>query len=219
MKTGIITGSSRGIGLATLELLVANADVNLIGTSTSGKSSISQPNVNFYALDLSNSESIQGFAATIGNQKIDFLINNAGILIEKWDEAVINLDQLKQTFGVNLFGTIELTERLLPNFNKDAHIVNITSEWGSFSEKNFDEYQPHYKMSKSALNMYTKLLSKRLEKQQIIVSSLDPGWTQTDMGGPDATQTPIDVAQDIKKLLNTKPKSGQFWHQGNIREW
>ncbi|PHN99514.1 SDR family oxidoreductase, partial [Rhodobacteraceae bacterium 4F10] len=124
-----------------------------------------------------------------------------------------------QTFNVNLFGTIEITEKLIPNFKKDGQIVNITSDWGSFSEKNFDEFQPHYKMSKVALNMYTKLLAKRLEKQQIIVSALDPGWTQTDMGGNEASRKPNDVATDVRNLITNNSKSGYFWHQGNIREW
>jgi len=155
----------------------------------------------------------------IGNVKIDFLINNAGILIEKWDVLDINMQQLKKTFNVNVFGTIELTEKLLPRLNSKAHIINITSDWGSFSELNFDAFQPHYKMSKASLNMYTKLLAKRLEEKHIKVSSLDLGWTQTDMGGKGAPRLPKDVANDILNLLNKDVKSGQFWHQGKVREW
>ncbi|MEL0454759.1 SDR family NAD(P)-dependent oxidoreductase [Flavobacteriaceae bacterium SZ-1-7] len=218
MKTGIITGCSRGIGLATVDLLT-NDNIKIIGTSTSGNCSISKPNFECYRLNLSESESIANFIKDIRNIKIDFLVNNAGILLENWNESAINLDHLKQTFNVNLFGTIELTEKLISNFNDNGQIINITSDWGSFSEKNFDEFQPHYKMSKSALNMYTKLLAKRLEKQNIIVSSFDPGWTQTDMGGSDASRKPTDVAKDIRNLLISNPESGHFWHRGKIREW
>ena len=53
----------------------------------------------------------------------------------------------------------------------------------------------------------------------MIVSSFDPGWTQTDMGGNDAARKPTEVANDIKNLLNRVPESGNFWHQGKIREW
>ncbi|CAL2095391.1 conserved hypothetical protein [Tenacibaculum sp. 190524A02b] len=218
MKTGIITGCSRGIGFATAKLLTEDNNIELIGTSTSGKHSISKYNFTCYQLNLSDNESIHNFV-TNNNLKIDFLINNAAILLEDWEESKINMTQLKQTFNVNLFGTIELTEKLLPNFNTNSHIINITSDWGSFSEPNFDEFQPHYKMSKAALNMYTKLLAKRLETQNITVSSLDPGWTQTDMGGNEASRKPKDVANDIKNLLNTTPNSGHFWHQGKIRAW
>ena len=218
MKTGIITGCSRGIGFATVDLLTDN-NIKVIGTSTSGSCSISKPNFECYSLNLAESKSIEKFINIIGNRKIDFLINNAGVLLEKWNESAINLEYLRQTFDVNLFGTIELTEKLIRNFNKNGQIINITSDWGSFSEMNFDKFQPHYKMSKSALNMYTKLLAKRLEKQNVIVSSLDPGWTQTDMGGSDATRKPKEVANDIMNLLNKSPESGNFWHQGKIRKW
>ena len=219
MKTGIITGCSRGIGFATADLLTNNNKIKIIGTSTSGKCSISKFNFECFKLNLSENKSVNNFINNIGNTKIDFLINNAGILIEKWNDSEINLEHLRQTFNVNLFGTIELTEKLISNFNPNGQIINVTSDWGSFSEKNFDEFQPHYKMSKTALNMYTKLLAKRLKKQNIIVSSFDPGWTQTDMGGNEASRNPLEVAYDFEKLLNTLPESGKFWHQGKIRKW
>jgi len=219
MKIGIITGCSRGIGLAAAKLLIDNPNFKIIGTSTSGNCPISRSNFKCLQLNLSDSKSISDFVEEIDNLSIDFLINNAGILLEKWNESAINMEQLRQTFDVNLFGTIELTEKLLPNINEKGKIINVTSDWGSFSEQCFDEFQPHYKMSKSGLNMYTKLLAKRLENKKIIVSSLDPGWTQTDMGGKEANRKPNDVANDILNLINSAVKTGQFWHKGKIREW
>ncbi len=218
MKYGIVTGSSRGIGLATIETLISK-NFKIIGSSTSGNHTFTHPNFQCIKLDLSSRNSIANFVEQIGNIQIDFLINNAGILLEKWDVSAINLKQLKQTFDINVFGTIELTEKLLPKLNTNAHIINITSDWGSFSESNFDEFQPHYKMSKATLNMYTKLLAKRLENKSITVSSLDPGWTQTDMGGQEATRTPQEAASDIFTLLNGNVKSGQFWSNGKVRSW
>lgn len=73
-------------------------------------------------------------------------------------------------------------------------------------------------MSKAALNMYTKLLAKRFE-HRLIVSAFDPGWTQTDMGGHEASRTPAEVAMDMEQLVERVPESGHFWHRGNIREW
>ncbi len=219
MKRGIVTGSSRGIGLAMVELLTKQSSFKVIGSSTSGNNPLDNSNFKCLQLDLSNSDSLDEFVETIGNVKLDFLINNAGVLLEKWDASEINMEQLKKTFDINVFGTIELTEKLLPLFAPNAHIINITSDWGSFSEPNFDAFQPHYKMSKASLNMYTKLLAKRLESQNITVSSLDPGWTQTDMGGKVAPRLPKDVAVDILNLLNSDVESGKFWHQGKVRQW
>lgn len=219
MNYGIITGSSRGIGLATVKLLTENPKIKVIGSSTSGNHTLNQSNFQCLKLDLSDNASITEFVGNLKDIRLDFIVNNAGILIEKWDASSINIDQLKQTFNINVFGTIELTEKLLPRLNPKAHIINITSDWGSFSEQNFDAFQPHYKMSKAALNMYTKLLAKRLEDRRITVSSLDPGWTQTDMGGKVAPRLPQVVAEDILNLLNNAVETGQFWHQGKVRAW
>jgi NAD(P)-dependent dehydrogenase (short-subunit alcohol dehydrogenase family) len=83
--------------------------------------------------------------------RFDGLINNAAVLLEDWNDPVIDMKQLRQTFEVNVFGTIALTEQLLPLMNPGAHIINIGSGWGSFSEKGFDASVPHYKMSKSCI--------------------------------------------------------------------
>ncbi len=219
MKHGVVTGSSRGIGLATVELLTKQSGFKVIGSSTSGNNPLDNSNFKCFKLNLANSDSITEFVEDLEDVKLDFIVNNAGILLEKWDASAINMKELKQTFDTNVFGTIEMTEMLIPRLNSKAHIINITSDWGSFSEQNFDAFQPHYKMSKAALNMYTKLLSKRLEEKHIKVSSLDPGWTQTDMGGKVAPRLPKDVAADILNLLNDDVESGQFWHQGNVRAW
>lgn len=219
MKHGIVTGSSRGIGLATVELLVNQSNFKVVGSSTTGNNPLDDANFKCLKLDLSNGDSITKFVSNLEDVKLDFIVNNAGILLEKWDASAINMKQLKQTFVTNVFGTIELTEKLLPRLNAKAHIITITSDWGSFSELNFDEFQPHYKMSKAALNMYTKLLAKRLENRDITVSSLDPGWTQTDMGGKVAPRLPENVATDILNLLKKDVESGQFWHQGKVRGW
>lgn len=219
MRYGIITGSSRGIGLATAELFCNQSGIKVIGSSTTGKSPLDDTNFKCLKLDLADSNSIAEFVENLENIKLDFIINNAGILLEKWDVSAINMKQLRQTFDTNVFGTVELTERLLPRLNAKAHIIHITSDWGSFSELNFDEFQPHYKMSKAALNMYTKLLAKRLENQNITVSSLDPGWTMTDMGGKVAPRLPNEVAVDILNVLNADVESGKFWHRGKHRKW
>lgn len=219
MKYGIVTGSSRGIGLATVEILCNQSDFKVIGSSTTGNNPLDNANFKCLKLDLVNSDSITKFVENLKDVELDFIVNNAGILLEKWDASAINMKQLKQTFAINVFGTIELTEKLLPKLNAKAHIINITSDWGSFSELNFDEFQPHYKMSKATLNMYSKLLAKRLENHDITVSSLDPGWTQTDMGGKVAPRLPKDVAADILSLLNNEVETGKIWHQGKVRQW
>ncbi|WP_115711234.1 SDR family NAD(P)-dependent oxidoreductase [Legionella sainthelensi] len=212
-KTLVITGISRGIGLETARIFLANG-WHVIGTSTHGTTPLKNKNLKNYSLDLKNSQQINHFAEKI--PKIDVLINNAAVLLEDWSQEKVNMDQLKETFAVNVFGTIELTEKCIPKLNTDAQIINISSGWGTFSS-NDSAYQPHYKMSKSCLNMYTVLLTKRLPKN--IISSFDPGWVRTDMGKNNAPKSPSEAAQEIYNLVHKKKESGYFWHAGTIRDW
>jgi len=219
MKRVIITGSSRGIGLALTKELLNDRGFEIIGASTSGINSIESENLKTIPLNLGINNSIEKFVKTLQNTTIDYLINNAGILLEEWDKPEIDFYHLEETFRVNLFGTIRLTEGLIPQINPNGHIINISSQWGTFSEYDFNEYHPHYKMSKAALNMYTKLLSKRLEKSGVTVSAFDPGWVKTDMGGPEADRSPEEVAKELAGLLKRKIESGKLWNNGEICNW
>ncbi|MCE0724726.1 MULTISPECIES: SDR family NAD(P)-dependent oxidoreductase [Legionella] len=213
MNTLVITGISRGIGLETAKIFLKN-DWLVIGTSTTGRTVLNHPNLKIHPLNLTDSEQINQFARQL--PKIDALINNAAVLLEDWQEEKISMSQLRETFNVNVFGTIELTEQCISKLNPNAQIINISSGWGAFSS-NDSASVPHYKMSKSCLNMYTLLLAKRLPK--IIVSSFDPGWVKTDMGTNNAPKLPSKTAHELYELINKQKESGYFWHEGTIRNW
>ncbi len=215
MKTIIVTGCSRGIGEAIAAHLAA-AGHQVIGTSTDGKATLKY--VKVFPLDLSNPISIKKFHQSVSNQRIDVLINCAAILLEKWNNPQINMDQLKQTFDVNVFGLIELTEKLIPQINKGGHIINFSSGWGAICNNNVDEFAPHYKLSKAAVNMYTLLLARRLEGS-ITVSAIDPGWVRTDMGGKNASRKPEEVVPEILRLIEKDVPSGRFWKNNRERSW
>lgn len=217
-KVGLITGASRGLGLATARLLAETGNYQVLGTSTNGAHSCEHAQFTGWALNLANPESIASFISDMQGKELDFLVNNAGILLEEWDSTEIIPELLRHTFEVNLFGTVTLTEGLLPLFKPGAHIINISSDWGSFGGSP-SPFQPHYKMSKAALNMYTKVLAERLVDRNITVSSLDPGWMQTEMGGAQAPRNPGEVAVEILGLIESDVTTGQFWYRGKVREW
>lgn len=219
MKHAIITGSSRGIGLDLSKVLIHLKDFKIIESSTSGKHPHKANNFECYPLDLNDANSIKEFVGNVQHLKIDYLFNNAGILLDSSVNPGIDFQKLDQTFSVNLFGTIQLTELLLPHLNKNAHIINISSGWGSFSERNFDAFKPHYKMSKAALNMHSKLLSERLKSTGIKVSAFDPGWVKTDMGGANADRTSEEVADELADLMDCNIETGKFWYNGKNRRW
>ncbi|HAS41060.1 MAG TPA: SDR family oxidoreductase [Microscillaceae bacterium] len=218
MKNIIVTGVSRGIGLAVAQTFLAKG-YKVFGTSTSGNSPLTDANFECIPLKLNDSASIKAFYKTIQNHSIDGIINNAAILLENWSQTAVDMDQLRQTFEVNVFGTIDLTESLLPLLNNGGRIISLSSGWGTFSESSFDATVPHYKMSKTVLNMYTKLLAKRLESRSIVVSAVNPGWVRTDMGGGGAPVQPQEVGQRIVDLFENNTQSGHLWYNGKISEW
>ena len=80
---------------------------------------------------------------------------------------------------------------------------------------------PAYSMSKSALNMYTQMLSADVCDRGIMVDSFHPGWVKSDMGGPNATVEPQEAA-NTALFLATRPhgdKTGLFWHGRSTIDW
>lgn len=220
MKIVVITGVSRGIGRATAERFLKNGDF-VIGTSTSGESSIEHKNLTVLQLDLANLESIETCAKSIEamGKKIDILINNAGIWSGKDDVSAIDIDDLRKVLEVNLIGTVDLTERVIPFMRQGGHVVSVSSRAGSFTYvQKGNARHVDYNISKVALNMAMLMLGIRL-KGKITVSSVHPGWVKTDMGGSDADLTPEESAEDIFTLANSQVETGQFWFKGEKFPW
>ncbi len=218
MKIVFITGVSRGIGKAVAQRFL-NAGDYVIGTSTSGTADWSHENLTLIQLDLSKPESISTCveATKALGKKIDVLVNNAGIWSGKEGDPIIYIDLLRKTLEVNLIGTLDLTEQLIPLINAGGHIINVSSSAGSLTSV-YDAEYPDYKIAKAALNMATRTLAIRF-KDTITVSSIHPGWVKTDMGGSDADREPEEAAEDIFKLANSHVETGQFWFKGEKFPW
>ncbi len=222
MKTVLITGVSRGIGKALAEKYLGEGWF-VIGTSVSGDADFSDKNLKIFQLDLSSPASIKKCAGEIigFGKRIDILHNNAGALFDE-DETKVVIEKLRKTLEVNLIGTIDFTEQILTLVNDGGHIVNTSSSAGSLNEAGFEShffgYYPAYKISKAAINMYTRTLANRLG-EKIVVSSIHPGWVKTNMGGEEADLTPEEAANDIYGFATTNKDTGQFWFKGKRFPW
>ena len=118
----------------------------------------------------------------------------------------------QKTFDVNVTGTTFFTEQMLQHLNVGGKIINISSKMGSIDvcEKN-DSVA--YRMSKAALNMYTKILSNRLEGKQF-VASVHPGWVRTNISKSNINGrlSPEESAQKIFEFISSDFKTGTFWN-------
>lgn len=223
MQTVLITGVSKGIGKALAQKFLAEGYF-VIGTSLDGTLDYTHSNLVVYQLDLSAHESISQCVDVVGKveKNIDILINNAGCLFDE-DETTVVVEKLRKTLEVNLIGTVNLTEQILPLLHKkEGHVVFMSSTAGSLADtghiSHYPGHYPSYKISKAALNMYMRTLSVRL-KDKLTVSSVHPGWVQTDMGGPEADLTPEQAAESVFILATSRPETGQFWFNGEKLPW
>ncbi len=225
MKTIVITGASRGIGLAAAKKFLKNG-WRVIGTSTKGDIPIDSKNLTAVQLDLFAPESIAEATEKILkiSPNIDVIVNSAGIILDAHD-CVVDMGKIRKTLEVNLIGAINFTENLIPFIQSNGHIINIDSAYGALSSPIDDETSTAYRISKAGLNMYTRTLAYRLKNKDIVVSSVDPGWVKTDMGNAGATETegpdrePEEVADDICNIVSDVKESGCFWRFGEKRDW
>lgn len=211
-KIVLITGASKGIGKALTEKLLKN-DFSVIGTSRNGKIDIKHNDFYPLKLDLSKPESIENAHKKIFNKfnKIDILINNAGIGPDL-DTDFPEIKSFHQTFNVNVNGTVFFTEPLIELITQNGIILNVSSKMGSLDIcKETDSVA--YRMSKSALNMYTKILTNRLSKKAR-VASIHPGWVKTTIAVDNIKNgrlTTEESSENIFKFLKKDFKNGIFW--------
>ncbi|OGM95879.1 MAG: hypothetical protein A2816_00100 [Candidatus Yanofskybacteria bacterium RIFCSPHIGHO2_01_FULL_39_44] len=223
METVLITGAGKGIGEALADKFLSEGWFVL--GAYHGAEPAPRKNLLYFPLDLSSPKSIAECTQAIKEtgKTISVVINNAGVLLDE-EETKVVIEKLRQTLEVNLIGTIAFTERLISLISSGGHIINISSTAGSLglainSISHFPNHYPAYKISKTALNMYTRTLATRLKDQNVTVSSVHPGWVRTEMGGPEADISSEEAAKYIYEFATTSPETGEFWFKGEKLQW
>ena len=203
-RTALITGTNRGIGLGlTRKFLQQGLKVYATARHPDGARALWELEHDFksqltvLSLDVSDQDSVGKLAASFDAPHLDILVNNAGIASE-WDRplAELQLDAVEKILRVNALAPIAVTKALLGKLRAAPApvVANISSLMGSIGD-NSSGGAYGYRMSKAALNMFTKSLAK--EDQKLTAVALHPGWVKTDMGGP---QAPIQVEESTEGL-------------------
>jgi NAD(P)-dependent dehydrogenase (short-subunit alcohol dehydrogenase family) len=238
-KIALITGANKGIGLEITRQLGRAGMTVLLGARNSklGEESAATLlsegiDVRTIELDLSRQETIATAAEWISSQygQLDVLVNNAGI-IDATDgpPSSANLDAVRRVFEVNFFGTLSVTQAMLPLLRKAeaARIVNLSSGLGSITWNGDPEWEfaavklVGYNSSKAALNMLTVQLAFELRDTAIKVNAADPGFTATDLNGHRGTQTIEEGAAEAVRLalLPASGLTGGFTATGATNPW
>ncbi len=211
-KTVLITGVSRGIGKSLAEKFISHGYSVVGGSRSTTAISFSEQNFKHFQLDLTDDQSIQTFVEAIDKQNLqfDFIINNAAIGPDL-GQTELKREWLESTLQVNLIGTILLTEKILGYLKKDGTLVNITSKLGSINAL-ASSRSPAYRISKTGLNMYAKVLSDRISQKQKIVS-IHPGWVKTSIDG-DSTSGNLSTEESARRIyeyITSDFPNGIFW--------
>ena len=206
----IITGANRGIGLALAKTLKSKG-WEVLALCRKATSELKSLNIAIEeGVDVRDENSLNAIAKRRKEEKFDLLINNAGIN-HRMNLNAINYEAILELFETNTLGPVKTTLAFLPLLNEGAKIAMISSIAGSTEEiKEGGRYG--YRMSKAALNSFSKTLSIDLKAQKISVIMLHPGYVQTDMTEGSGDFTPTQAAENLLQRIEelTLEKTGTF---------
>ncbi len=230
-RVALVTGANRGIGLEISRQL-AKLDYSVIlgcrneekGRQAERELTAVSPDVSITRLNVNDPTSIVAAAARIRDQfeRLDVLVNNAGIMIDGAASILdLPLTLLQNTLETNSYGPLLLSQTCIPIMRSNGYgrIVNIASTLGTLSEIASPESSssalnsPAYRLSKIMLNGITALLAREVKGENILVNSVCPGWVRTDLGGAAAPLTPAQAAETpvwLATLPDDGPTGGFF---------
>ena len=176
----MITGASRGIGLALVKWFSANHHkVWALSRNTTPITQLNLPNVTVNALDLTDEDAVAAWSKNEAPDNIDALINNAGTLLNQPFSETTKED-FEKIYSVNVFGLASLTRLLLPIIAPKGHVVNISSMGGIGGSSKFAGLAA-YSSSKGAVNILTELLAEEYKETGPSFNTLALGAVQTEM--------------------------------------
>ena len=231
MKTALVTGANKGIGLQVARQLAERgfrvflgARKTEAGLAAAAKLAGDNPGeVTFVRIDVSDSASVAAAAKEVGQatDHLDVLVNNAGIVVDGDSSILSTTDEiLRETLETNTLGPLRVTRAFVPLLEKARapRVVNVSSGAGQL-DGGADGWAPAYCISKTALNGVTSQLAHGLK--HCAVNSVCPGWVRTDMGGANATRSVEQGADTIVWLATDAPHSltGQYLRDRKPLAW
>lgn len=220
----VVTGANRGIGLAIARLSAARGhDVH--GTARvpdEARELAAIRGVTVHALDVRSDASAASLARSLGDDRIDVLVNNAGIASSWQSLSTFDPKTALDVYDTNAVGPVRVTRALLPQLRAaKGKVFHVSSGMGSIGDNHMGGAYA-YRMSKAALNMAGRTLAIELAKDEIASIVVEPGWARTDMGGPGATISAEESATQLVALFERlgMESTGKFFRRnGDIFPW
>lgn len=226
----LISGANRGIGLEFTRQLLARGEHVIAACRHPGKATALNAlagehpgRLHVLPLDVADPKSraslVHDLPLVLGDDRLDLLVNNAGVLHSGERFGHVEAAILEDSFRTNAIGPFLLAQALAPLLNDGARIANLSSVMASIASRG-EFRSPSYCASKAAQNMLTVQLAQAVAARDIVVLALHPGWVQTEMGGEHATVPTADAVRGLLQVVDgaTPAQSGSFldWRGGAL---
>lgn len=243
MKTAVVTGAARGLGLAWCRQLAHNGYQVVLTARKAEQAEAAAAilaaeglHVHPYALEVTNETQLAALAGWIAERfaSLDLLVNNAGVNPKDYTDSVkkaqcFSLDALDasamlEVLHINSLAPLLAVKHLRPLLGKSNRplVVNISSWLGSVSNLAFGGHYG-YVGSKNLLNVLNKSMAFELQSEGIVCINVNPGWVQTDMGGSKAPRTADQAVQELLTHVVDRVNlvdTGKFLHyDGTEHPW
>jgi NAD(P)-dependent dehydrogenase (short-subunit alcohol dehydrogenase family) len=228
MKNVVITGANRGIGLE-LAKHYREAECTVIAICRESSEELDDvADMVISDIDVRSEDSIamvaEVLASTLINsdsgQKIDLLINNAGVFMNESLDAM-DFDSIQTQLEINAIAPLRVTHAFQSMLWEGSKVAMITSRMGSIADNGSGAYYG-YRASKAALNALGKTLAIDLKPKGVAVALLHPGFVQTRMVGFNGDLTPAQAAAGLAQRIEelNLDNTGSFWHSnGEVLPW
>ncbi|RAH77757.1 short chain oxidoreductase [Aspergillus japonicus CBS 114.51] len=229
MASYLITGSSRGIGLALVRLLASKPSTEVAVVFAAARTQtdaltqlVAQTFGRVYQVEMNvtDDRSIASAAATVekvlAGRGLDVLVNNAGVMPFTPD-GIETMSDLNSTFRTNVTSAHMVTSAFLPLLKQGTlkKVVNVSSTFGSIARasRSARAAAPAYKITKAALSMLTVQYAQSFAREGFIFMIISSGWVKTDLGGDNADLTPEQSATAVFDLISsaTSAHNGKFY--------
>lgn len=233
-KTALVTGTAQGLGLAFCKEFIARGyRVIALDLKRSDElSALEGDMLQFIKCDISDTESVKRAGALANAETLDYIINNAGVWLEKrkpLDDVDFDgeYDAMRKMFEINSLGVLRIVREFMPRLlaGSTKKVLNVSSEAGSIGSC-WRKSEYGYCMSKAAQNMATRIMSNAYEADGVKFYAVHPGWLTSPMGFASATEvnSPADKPEYSAKvfvdLLEAENKEGIYYdYFGNEMPW
>ncbi len=210
MRTILVTGANRGIGLSLCREFSSRGD-RVVAACRTSSPALAETGARIEPeVDVTVDASVAALAARLSGSSIDVLVNNAGVLTrESLDD--LDFDRMRRQIEINALGPLRVTAALLPLLSRGSKVAVITSLMGSMAD-NASGGMYGYRMSKAAVNAAGVSLARDLRARGIAVAILHPGYVRTDMTGHKGTVDPEVSARGLADRIEelSLETSGRF---------